>query len=151
MGYIENNLMRGEQIIYVAKLHAIVYVPPIFIMLITIALCCALPADAAGIVGLAVFTICVMWCVEIHGGRQFVLTNKRVIEKRGIINRKVNELMLRKCEGIQVEQSIVGRMLNYGTVLVTTGEATNHYRKILNPVRFSTLINEQIDGLKGTP
>ena len=95
MGYIENNLMRGEQIIYVAKLHAIVYVPPIFIMFITIALCCALPADAAGIVGLAVFTICVMWCVEIHGGRQFVLTNKRVIEKRGIINRKVNELLLR--------------------------------------------------------
>lgn len=151
MGYIESNLMRGEQIIYTAKLHGIAYALPIIVMFIAIAVCCALPADAAGIVGLVVFTICVLWCVEIHGGRQFVLTNKRVIEKRGIINRKVNELMLRKCEGIQVEQSILGRMLNYGTVLVTTGEATNLYNKILNPFRFSTLINEQIDGLKSTP
>ena len=151
MGYIESSLMRGEQIIYTAKLHGIAYALPIIVMFIAIAVCCALPADAAGIVGLVVFTICVLWCVEIHGGRQFVLTNKRVIEKRGIINRKVNELMLRKCEGIQVEQSILGRMLNYGTVLVTTCEATNLYNKILNPFRFSTLINEQIDGLKGTP
>ena len=79
MGYIESNLMRGEQIIYTAKLHGIAYALPIIVMFIAIAVCCALPADAAGIVGLVVFTICVLWCVEIHGGRQFVLTNKRVI------------------------------------------------------------------------
>lgn len=56
--------------------------------------------------------------------------------------------MLRKCEGIQVEQSILGRILNYGTLLVTTGEATNSYKSIKKPIEFSTRINEQIDKLK---
>ena len=62
---------------------------------------------------------------------------------------KVSELMLRKCEGIQVEQSILRRILNYGTLLVTTGEVTNRYKKIKDPVTFSTRINEQIDELRG--
>ena len=56
--------------------------------------------------------------------------------------------MLRKCEGIQVEQSILGRILNYGTLLVTTGEVTNQYKMIKDPVTFSTRINEQIDMMK---
>ena len=60
--------------------------------------------------------------------------------------------MLQKCEGVMVEQSIMGRILNYGTVIVTTGEATNNYSYIRNPFGFSTAINQQIDNnLHQTP
>lgn len=147
MGYIEKNLMSGELVIYEAKLHEIVYVLPCIIALLTFVFCVAFPE--AMILVVIVFPICAIWCVEIWGGRQFVLTSKRVIVKKGIIKRKVSELMLRKCEGIQVEQSILGRILNYGTLLVTTGEATNHYKNIKDPIKFSTRINEQIDNIRG--
>lgn len=147
MGFIEKHLMRDERVIYEAKLHPISYTLPI--LLILVALCIGVAAPPMLILTVIVFGICSVWCVAIHDGRQFVLTSKRVIVKRGIIERKVSELMLRKCEGIQVEQSILGRILNYGTLLVTTGEVTNRYKKIKDPVTFSTRINEQIDELRG--
>lgn len=140
--------MSGEQVIYEAKLHEIVYLPPVLVGIIVLVACAALPSDATFIFAMIILFVCAMWCVSIYGGRQFILTTKRVIVKKGIIERKVRELMLRKCEGIQVEQSIMGRIFNYGTLLVTTGEATNHYKMIKDPVTFSTRINEQIDALK---
>lgn len=140
--------MQGETVVYEAKLHGIVYLPPILVAAITIVLCAAVPSDATAMLAFIVIAVCAMWCTSIYGGRQFVLTTKRVIVKEGIIKREVSELMLRKCEGIKVEQSIMGRILGYGTLLVTTGEATNYYKKIKDPITFSTRINEQIDMLK---
>ena len=130
--------MSGEQVIYEAQLHEIVYVGPIIVALAGIGIFMAVPTDATAILAFIAAVVCMIWCVEIWGGRQFVLTSRRVIVKKGIIERKINELMLRKCEGIQVEQSILGRIFNYGTLLVTTGEATNRYKNIKNPVKFST-------------
>lgn len=146
MGFIDKGLMRDERIIYEAKLHVIAYLPPVLVGIIGLALCAAgvdlfLPA-------LIIWAFCAIWCVDIHNGQQFILTSKRVIFKKGIIKRKINELMLRKCEGIQVQQSVLGRILNYGTVLVTTGEVTNYYKNIKNPIEFSTRINEQISNLQ---
>lgn len=140
--------MQGEVVIYEAKLHEIVYFPPVFVGCVALVPCAALPSSATAVVALMIIAVCTLWCVGIYGGRQFILTSKRVIVKEGIIERKVSELMLRKCEGIQVEQSILGRILNYGTLLVTTGEVTNQYKMIKDPVTFSTRINEQIDMMK---
>ncbi len=148
MGYISNHLMSGEMVIYEAKLHSIVYLPPIIVGVIGLGLCAIAPADITFIIAVIIILICVIWSVDINDGRQFILTSKRVIIKRGIIERKVSELMLRKCEGIQVEQSILGRIFNYGTLCVTTGEVTNRYKMIKDPITFSTHINEQIDILK---
>ena len=124
--------MQGEVVIYEAKLHEIVYFPPVFVGCVALVPCAALPSSATAVVALMIIAVCTLWCVGIYGGRQFILTSKRVIVK----------------EGIQVEQSIVGRILNYGTLLVTTGEVTNQYKMIKDPVTFSTRINEQIDMMK---
>lgn len=86
-----------------------------------------------------------IWYLVVSKGKKYVLTNKRVIEKHGIIQRSSKELMLRKCESVEVRQSVAGRLFGYGTVIVTTGEDTNAYDFIMSPVRFSTKINEQID------
>ena len=145
MGFIDKHLMRDERVIYTASLHSIIYLLPCLAYLPFLTLCIAIPSDVTFIITLFALICCAMWAVQIYGGKQFVLTSKRVIIKEGIIWRKVSELMLRKCEGIQVEQSILGRILNYGTLLVTTGEQTNSYKMIKDPITFSTRINEQID------
>ena len=60
------------------------------------------------------------------------------------------ELMLHKCEGVQIRQSMLGRIFNYGTVYVTTGEETNSFEYIQDPIVFSTKIHQMIDTLRAS-
>lgn len=145
MGYIDKHLMIGEKIVYRAHLHSIIYLFPCAVFLAFFALCIAIPSSFTFFLSFFALLCCIMWAIKIYDGKQFVLTTRRVIVKEGIIMRKVHELMLRKCEGIHVEQSIIGRIFDYGTLNVTTGEQTNSYKMIKDPVTFSTRINEQID------
>ena len=148
MGYIQSHLISGETVVYEAKLHSIVYIGPILLSICAFG-ATLLPVDPGVIVCimLLILVFAFGWAISIYGGRQYVVTTHRLICKRGIIMRKSFELLLRKCEGVQVEQSILGRILNYGTVLVTTGEATNRYKHISDPFTFSTKIHEQINNL----
>ncbi|MFR5270707.1 MAG: PH domain-containing protein [Hoylesella buccalis] len=70
--------------------------------------------------------------------------------QKGIVERNSLELMLRKCEGVQIKQTMLGRIFNYGTVYVTTGEATNSFEYIQDPIVFSTKIHQMIDALKAS-
>ena len=54
------------------------------------------------------------------------------------------ELVLNKCEGIRINQSLMGRMLGFGSIVVTTGGVTNKFDFITNPIKFRNEINEQI-------
>lgn len=155
MGYIEKNLMENEKVVYSAQLHPIVYFWPIIMGIVAIAVM-AIPMgkDVEFVIKLAagfiLLVIAFIWCVSINGGKQYVVTTRRLIFKRGIIKRTSMELLLRKCEGVKIEQSVMGRLLNYGTVIVTTGEASSSYSHIKSPLTFSTQINQQIDNLKTT-
>lgn len=153
MSYIEKNLMNGESIVTRAQLHAVVYVWPVVLAIASFVVMgfAAFTESYAYPVGVGVvmLVIALIWAVLIHDNRKYVLTNKRLIEKVGIVRRESREILLRKCEGVQLTQSVLGRILNYGTVTVsTTGDAVNDYKYIKDPIRFSTLINQQIDQLR---
>ena len=77
-------------------------------------------------------------------GAEYVVTNKKVILKSGILNRDALELVLNKCEGIRINQSLMGRMLGFGSIVVTTGGVTNKFDFITNPIKFRNEINAQI-------
>lgn len=150
MAYLnKNNMMEGEQVIAQARFHYMLYWVPALLVLLAI----ALPFIKIGedtlkirLIFSGVFLLlALIWAVIINNGKRFILTNKRLILKTGIIMRESNELMLRKCEGIKVRQTIMGRILNYGDVQVSTGEEVDTFKYIWNPVGFSTKVNEQID------
>ena len=55
----------------------------------------------------------------------------------GFIQRHTVETMLGKVESIGVEQSLVGRVLDYGTILVVgTGGTQDSFKNIANPLEF---------------
>lgn len=148
MGYIEKNLMDGEQIVYEARQHWIIYWKPFLLLLASIAIF-AIPTQdvqfTIQIIASAVMLIgAAIWALNIYGGRKYILTTSRLILKRGIIRRESTDLILRRCEGVSIRQSIMGRLFRYGTVAVSTGEVVNEFRLIEDPVRFSTQINQQI-------
>jgi uncharacterized membrane protein YdbT with pleckstrin-like domain len=69
---------------------------------------------------------------------RYIITNRRVIEVRGIINKHIRDSALEKVNDVDMNQSIVGRLLGYGTVQIITGSdiGVNMFRRISNPVRF---------------
>lgn len=148
MGYIEKNLMDGEHIVYEARQHWIIYWLPALLVVIAIVQF-VIPTGGAGLLVQCCFAVLLVivaaiWALNIYGGRKYILTNKRLILKRGIVKRNSLDLVLRRCEGVSISQSIMGRLLDYGTVIVSTGEVTNSFSHIENPVKFSSMINQQI-------
>jgi hypothetical protein len=69
---------------------------------------------------------------------RYIITNRRVMEVTGIINKHVRDSALEKVNDVDLKQSIIGRILGYGTVQIITGSdiGINLFHRISNPVRF---------------
>jgi len=67
----------------------------------------------------------------------FAVTDRRVILKRGWLNRSTQELAVESVEGVSLEQSIIARIFGYGRIVVTgTGDAVIAFPPMANPVEF---------------
>ena len=65
------------------------------------------------------------------------VTNLRVVHKTGFIKRRTFEMSLDKVESVDVNQNILGRMLNYGDVTVRgVGEGAETIQTIASPLEF---------------
>jgi uncharacterized membrane protein YdbT with pleckstrin-like domain len=75
-----------------------------------------------------------------------VVTNKRVIIKTGVVTQASLEISLNKIESIGVDQSLMGRMLNYGDIVVRgTGGTPEPLTEIAYPMEFRHQVQEQMD------
>jgi hypothetical protein len=79
------------------------------------------------------FRIVLVWMNE-----RYIITNRRVMEITGIINKHVRDSALEKVNDVDMKQSVMGRILGYGTVQIITGSdiGVNRFHRISNPVRF---------------
>lgn len=149
MNYIETNLQPGEEIKYVAKLHFFLFMQPIILLLIGAFLATA-PKETvpvihyAGLLMLFFGLVSLLQRILVKIGSAYAVTNKRVVLKTGVISRRAVDLVLAKCEGLHINQSILGRVFGFGTITVTTGGATSSYPYIANPLAFRREINIQI-------
>lgn len=146
MSYIENNLQSGEEIKYVAKLHFFLFVQSIILLLLG----WWLYGSEAGVLHyggiflLFIDAVSPIQRIMVKIGSAYAITNKRVVLKTGVVSRKAVDLVLAKCEGLHIKQSILGRIFGFGTITVTTGGATSSYPFIANPLAFRREINMQI-------
>ena len=87
-----------------------------------------------------------------YQGTQYVLTNKRIIAKRGIVRLHTQESLLSKLQAVNVSQSFMGRLFDYGSVVVI-GIAGNRdiYEYVSQPLEFQRLLQSQIMALKSVP
>lgn len=80
---------------------------------------------------------------------ELAVTTKRVMVKHGFIRRQTVEMNLSKVESIQVEQGVLGRLFNFGTLIVA-GTGTSHapLTGIADPMGFRKAFIEAQDGGK---
>ena len=77
---------------------------------------------------------------------ELVLTDRRIIAKRGIMGRETVEMNLSKVESLHVSQGIMGRMLDYGDVAVVgTGSSLEPLRGVSHPLELRRKLGELAD------
>ena len=115
-------------------------------------LLCFWPAEKEVLSGGPFYLIALIWAVSAFISfktSEFGITNKRVLIKVGFIRRNSLETLLTKVEGIQVNQGILGRIFNYGTIMVKgTGGTSNPFHKIEAPMEFRKKVQEQIASIQ---
>ena len=137
MGYIEDTISDNEKIVYVVQFHWI-YTFIAFLYLIFLGLL---------LIGIFIFIKMMInkWTTE------RALTNTRYIQKIGWISRNTEEIGINKIEEIDLTQSILGRILGYGSISIS-GTGSGHillkdidaplsFQKSLNDLRFNNSIS----------
>ena len=165
MSYIEKHLIEGEVVVYATRLHWIVLVGPMLVGLllglpglVLLGRYAAGPdsrneyanlAMAAGaVLVLAAFILIVTGLVK-RNATEMTVTNRRIVVKVGIAARRTVEMLLSRVESIGVEESVTGRLLGYGTVIVRgTGGTPEAFDRIAHPLEFRTQVQEQIEKTK---
>ena len=78
---------------------------------------------------------------------ELVLTDRRIITKRGLISRDTMEMNLAKVESVHVNQGLLGRILNYGDVTVVgTGSSPEPLRGIADPLELRRKLGAVMQG-----
>jgi uncharacterized membrane protein YdbT with pleckstrin-like domain len=74
---------------------------------------------------------------------EFVITNRRIIIKTGFIARNTFEMNLSKIESVNVDQSVMGRIFNYGSMtIIGSGGTRETFHKISRPLAFRKAFQE---------
>jgi hypothetical protein len=165
LSYVEKHLIPGESVQYQTKLHWIVMLGHIaiaaFFELLAITLLLASFSSSRG-VGVTPPRSALYWgallCFVIGAiffsigllkrtVTEMAVTNKRVIVKSGLAERRTTEILLSRIESVVVDEPALGRILGYGTVIVRgTGGTPEVFQKIQNPLKFREQVQSQIAG-----
>lgn len=167
MSYVEKNLASGETLLYKTRHHWVVLLGPVFIAVLLLALAVALlvgslgnrtdsgtwttgteAATIAGVILVLAAMATFVYGIVKRNATEMAVTNRRVLIKTGLTSRRTLDLMLARVESIAVEETAIGRMLGYGSLVVRgTGGTPEPFEKIAHPQEFRRAVQEQI----GTP
>ena len=149
--YIDEILQPGEKVLYSTNAHWIFYLPAIVGWMLAVVLLVLSRAtvtesiillclSAAAVVALAAL----YWTLKawfLRWTTETDVTNLRIVHKTGFIKRRSFEMSLDKVESVDVNQSILGRLLNYGDVTVLgVGEGKETITTIASPLAFRNFI-----------
>ena len=148
MSYVQNNLIKDEEVKYSAHLHPIIFFAPIFWTIIFIIIGIILNSfPDSSFVGILVIILGLIFLIKPYLQKistEMAVTNKRVIIKTGIISRKTLEMNLSKIENIMIDQGILDRMLNFGKITVVgTGGTKEPFKFISDPLEFRKAVQSQ--------
>jgi uncharacterized membrane protein YdbT with pleckstrin-like domain len=141
MSYVDDSLIPNESVVFRTRLHWIIFAWPILFLIATGALFyfgLSHPIFVhAGEVLLVITVILFLAKYIVYRASEFAVTNKRVIIKVGVMQRRTLELLLTKVEAIAVTQGLLAQMFGCGTIVVTgTGGTKEPFDNISSPLEF---------------
>jgi uncharacterized membrane protein YdbT with pleckstrin-like domain len=133
--YVDSNLLVGEKVVYRAHISLWSLGLLIFLGLLLLVV-------VVGLVFLAIAWIR-------YRTTEFAVTDRRIIAKSGLISRRTAEMFLDKVESLNVDQTVAGRLFDYGTVTVRgTGATLEPFRSISAPLELRKRFMEAADAYR---
>jgi len=149
MSYVDSILEPGERVVFRTTLSWTLYAPAIGLAIAA----AALAVLGAGVPGLAAYALLMAAPVAIAAAVAFArvwfrrwttevaVTDRRIILKRGFIRRHTVEMNMQKVESVDVDQTQLGRLFDYGAVTIRgTGSTFESLRMIDSPLKLRTTI-----------
>lgn len=158
MSYVESLLSEDEEIVHTSHQHWFVVVPSLlgmaFFSLLIVALTVALVTFLAGALlplSLAPLAFLLIPVGKVIGdllrwrSRSLVITNRRVIHVAGVLSKNVLDSSLEKVNDVSMEQSLWGRLFDYGDleILTASESGANRFERIAHPVTCKTAMLDQ--------
>ena len=160
MSYVERNLAPGESVVYRARYHWIYYGTALLLLFFALLLGLAsiysnqvssgdetvprvVGFMAIGFLILAAGTFLVR---RIRASAdEYVVTNRRVVRKYGLVAREVEQALLEKIQDVTLRQGVIARLLGFGTIVVETASETGRlvFANISNPEAMRTALWNQ--------
>jgi len=139
VGYITHVLQPGETIRYQGSVRWILYLQALLLALVGAA--ASLLGPPLGWVASAIcFLLAVILALRawfIRWTNEIVVTDRRVIYAHGFIQRHTVEVHMDKIESVDVDQTVMGRILDYGDVTIRgTGTTLEPIREVDRPIAF---------------
>lgn len=162
--YIDSVLGEHEKIILMTRRHwfslaASISIEIVLILVIIIATGFAAETSAYPLpffvvaVGLFILLLPVLTMIRDilnWSNHQYIVTNRRVLQISGVLNKNITDSSLDKVNDVKMEQSAFGRIFDYGNIEILTASelGVNLFKRIENPIRFKTAMlnaKEQLD------
>jgi uncharacterized membrane protein YdbT with pleckstrin-like domain len=149
MSYVDRVLQPGERVVARATLHWVTYLGGLAAFAAAIVLFLAAqkaptiaPALQVAALVLAAIGALLFLRAWVHRwGTEIAVTNRRVIYKSGVVSRRTVEMNVEQIESVEVDQTILGRILGYGDISVHgTGEGVETFRLIADPLSVRSAI-----------
>jgi uncharacterized membrane protein YdbT with pleckstrin-like domain len=155
--YIEEILQPGEKVLYSTNEHWMFFLPAIAAGVMALVFLVLWRVVTNEALMLACLTLAAMtglaalyWTATAWFHRwttETDVTNLRVVHKTGFIRRRTFEMSLDKVESVDVNQSLVGRVMNYGDLTIQgVGEGTQTITTVASPLAFRSAITTRPAG-----
>lgn len=148
MGYVESVLKPDEQVLAIGRMHWIVYLRGLILacagLILVLApvgpgLSLALAIAGGALLLFGLWSLAGAWIEQ--ATTKIAVTTRRVIQKRGLIRRQTGEMNMEKVESVIVDQSILGRIFGYGSIVVRgTGSGIEGLHFIADPIGLRSAI-----------
>jgi uncharacterized membrane protein YdbT with pleckstrin-like domain len=150
VSYVNSVLQPGESVRAIGKMHWIVYTRGMALLVAGIAVLIyaqTMTTQAARLVGYAGYAVIALAALALLQAwfvrwiTELAITSNRVIYKRGFLLRYTAEMNMDKVETVNVEQSLLGRLFDYGSIRVLgTGQGIENLDNIASPIRLRNAI-----------
>ena len=156
-GYVETIIGSGEHIVHVGRVSLLAILPSLlggtFLIIVAIGLLLMqlgspVVAHAAAGIAAALGVLVIIIALVRRNSTELAVTNRRVIAKFGLIARSTVEMNLAKIESVRVEQTVMGRLFGFGSIIVIgTGSTMDPIQFIADAIAFRQAIQAATDAL----
>jgi uncharacterized membrane protein YdbT with pleckstrin-like domain len=159
MGYVQRMLGEHERIVFATHQHWMVlassflanFVLAVLVIVATFVVTTMVISPFGLVVGVLLIIPIVrfLYHLLLWQNREYIITNRRVIQIEGVVNKNVIDSSLEKVNDVKLTQSVLGRIMDYGDVEILTASelGANLFRRIGAPIKFKTAMLNQKEAL----